>query len=58
MMRQFSGYALEKLLDLYSNHSHEVGSQLFQTDPEKYKSFAYQVVNYSTVDIGTTEVRG
>lgn len=37
--KTFSDYAYEKLIDLYNNHSHEVGSSLKKTDPIKYKSY-------------------
>lgn len=38
-MDSFSHHAEHKLLDLYNNHDHEVGSQLKLTEPEKYKDY-------------------
>lgn len=38
-MKSFSEYALEKLVGLYRNHAHEVGSVLYASNPEKYKSY-------------------
>lgn len=54
-MKLFSDFALEKLLDLYAHHTHEVGSELRKTDPEKYKSltptdcitYALNVIGYA-----------
>jgi len=37
--KQFSDYALEKMMDLFHHHDHEVGSQLKKTEPEKYKEY-------------------
>jgi hypothetical protein len=38
-MKTFSEYACEKMMDLYNNHSNEVGSQLKKFDPVKYKDY-------------------
>jgi hypothetical protein len=38
-MKNFSEFASEKVLDLYNNHSNEVGSQLKKADPVKYKNY-------------------
>jgi len=39
-MKIFTYYAHEKLIDLYKNHSNEVGSELKKTNPKKYKSYS------------------
>ena len=39
-MKTFSDHAQEKLVGLYNNHAHEVGSVLLKSDPEKYKSYS------------------
>lgn len=36
-MSTYTTFAKEKLLDLYSSHDHEVGSQLKLQKPEAYK---------------------
>jgi hypothetical protein len=54
-MKHFSDFALEKQLDLYVHLTHEVGSELRKTDPEKYKSltptdcitYALNVIGYA-----------
>ncbi|MFC1749685.1 hypothetical protein ACFL2V_12865 [Pseudomonadota bacterium] len=38
-MKPFSDFAYERLLDLYNNHSHEVGSELKKDDPAKYAKY-------------------
>ena len=38
-MSTFKDYALEKMLDLFHNHDHEVGSQLKKFDPVTYKDY-------------------
>lgn len=38
-MSTFTEYALEKMLDLFHNHDHEVGSQLKKFDPETFKDY-------------------
>lgn len=38
-MASFSDYALEKMLDLYNNHAHQVGSHLKAKEPDTYKNF-------------------
>jgi len=38
-MPSFSEIAKDKMLDLYSNHDNEVGSELKKSNPEKYKDF-------------------
>lgn len=37
--KTFTDYALEKMLDLFHNHDHEVGSQLKKAEPEEYKEY-------------------
>jgi hypothetical protein len=39
MMSAFTAHALEKMLDLFNNHDHEVGSQLKKFDPETFKDY-------------------
>jgi hypothetical protein len=39
-MKMFSDFAYEKLVALYAKHGHEVGRVLFESNPEKYKSFS------------------
>ena len=39
MAKTFSEIARDKLLDLYNNHSHEVGSELMKSDPTKYAGY-------------------
>ena len=59
-MKTFSDYALEKLTDLYKNHSHEVGSELKKADPVTYKSYestdcityALNVIGYAFKKVG------
>lgn len=36
-MATFTDHAKARLLDLYKNHSHQVGSKLFDLDPAKYR---------------------
>lgn len=38
-MSTFTKHALEKMLDLFNNHDHEVGSQLKKFDPDTYKDY-------------------
>lgn len=38
-MASFSQFAEQKMKDLYSHHSHEVGSELKKSDPSFYSSF-------------------
>jgi hypothetical protein len=38
-MKSFSEHAHDKLIGLYNNHSHEVGSLLFASDPKKYETY-------------------
>ncbi|MGD8782902.1 MAG: hypothetical protein PVG75_00615 [Thioalkalispiraceae bacterium] len=62
-MKKFSDYAYAKLIDLYNNHSHEVGSQLKAMDPAKYKSlkstdcitYALNVMSYAFEQTGNKE---
>jgi len=62
-MKIFSDYAKEKLLDLYNNHDHEVGSELKKSNPEKYKSYestdcityALNVISFAFKSIGNNE---
>jgi len=59
-VKKFTELALEKLLDLYNNHSHEVGSELKKSDPAKYKSlestdcitYALNVISYAFKSTG------
>ncbi len=37
--KSFSDYAHEKMMDLFHNHDHEVGSELKKIEPEKYKNY-------------------
>ncbi|WP_444928677.1 hypothetical protein ACJJIF_12455 [Microbulbifer sp. SSSA002] len=54
-MKTFSEYAHEKMIDLFNNHSHEVGSELKNIYPEKYKdykptdciTYALNVISYA-----------
>ncbi|MEJ2455372.1 MAG: hypothetical protein P8103_14620 [Candidatus Thiodiazotropha sp.] len=60
-MRRFSDHAIEKMIDLYRSHSHEVGSELLKTDPDKYKSlsatdcitYALNVIAYAFEKVGS-----
>lgn len=62
-MKPFSYYAYNKLIDLYTNHSHEVGSELKKEDPvkyEKYKStdcitYVLNVIGYAFKSIGNED---
>ena len=38
-MKTFTDYAHEKMMDLFNNHSNEVGSKLNKKDPTKYKDY-------------------
>lgn len=38
-MATFSEHAREKMIDLYTNHAHEVGSQLKLAQPELYRDY-------------------
>ena len=38
-MKTFSDHAHNKMIELYNNHAHEVGSELKKSEPVKYKSF-------------------
>jgi len=33
--KTYADYAYEKMIDLYNNHSNEVGSELYNIDPVK-----------------------
>ncbi|MDD5392016.1 MAG: hypothetical protein PHE17_03250 [Thiothrix sp.] len=35
----FSKYAHQKMLDLYQHHEHEVGSELYKEDPQRYAGY-------------------
>lgn len=37
--RNFTYYAHRKMIDLYNNHDHEVGSELYKSDPDFYKDY-------------------
>jgi hypothetical protein len=62
-MKSFSDYANEKLLDLFKNHSHEVGSELKKLDPKKYESYestdcityALNVISFAFKSVGNHE---
>ena len=59
-MRTFSDYAYEKMLDLYRNHDHEVGSRLKEAQPELYRDrqstncigYVLNVLKYAFQKIG------
>lgn len=48
-MKTFSTFAYEKMIDLFNNHFHEVGSDLKKTDPIKYKD--YESTDYITYSL-------
>jgi hypothetical protein len=56
----FSDHAYEKLIDLFNNHDHEVGSELKKEDPTKYKdykstdciTYALNVIRYAFEKVG------
>jgi hypothetical protein len=62
-MKSFSDYAKEKLLNLYKNHSHEVGSQLKKLNLDKYSSYestdcityVLNVISFAFKNIGDTD---
>jgi hypothetical protein len=62
-MKSFSDFAKDKLIDLFNNHSHEVGSQLKLLDPKKYDTFkstdcitySLNVIAYAFKKIGNDE---
>lgn len=35
--KKFTSFAHEKMMDLFNHHDHEVGSELYKEDPDKYK---------------------
>ena len=39
VIKIFTDYALEKMMDLFHHHDHEVGSQLKKAEPEEYKNY-------------------
>ena len=41
-MSTFSYHAKKRLLELYKNHSHQVGSQLFDGNPSKYRALGLE----------------
>ncbi|VEN72789.1 conserved hypothetical protein [Candidatus Desulfarcum epimagneticum] len=52
-MKTFSEYAHEKMMDLFHNHSHEVGSVLKKRDPERYRDHeATDCITYALRVIG------
>jgi hypothetical protein len=59
-MGKFTEQAVAKMTDLYSNHSHEVGSQLKKSDPSKYAkyeatnciTYALNVISFAFESIG------
>lgn len=62
-MKIFSGFAHEKMIDLFQNHSNEVGSELKAIDPLKYKgykstdciTFSLNVISYAFERRGNKE---
>ncbi|WP_027330040.1 hypothetical protein [Marinimicrobium agarilyticum] len=62
-MKSFSEYAYEKMIDLFNNHSHEVGSQLKKREPVKYEdyestdciTYSLNVISYAFKKIGEEE---
>lgn len=62
-MKTFSEYASEKLIELFNNHSHEVGSELKEKDPVKYKeyestdciTYSLRVISYAFEKLGKVE---
>ena len=38
-VKNFTYYAHRKMIDLYNNHDHEVGSQLYKSDPDRYRGY-------------------
>ena len=62
-MSSFSDYAQQKLIDLYENHSHEVGIKLKESDPVKYKdyestdciTYALNVISFAFKSIGNDD---
>ncbi|WP_104400873.1 hypothetical protein [Vibrio penaeicida] len=63
-MTSFSTYAKNKMLDLYNNHTHEVGSQLKKNNPQKYESleatdcitYVLKVLSHSYKKIGNVQL--
>lgn len=59
-MKTFSEHAHEKLIDLFDNHSHEVGSELKKKNPDKYKdyestdciTYSLNVISYAFKKLG------
>ena len=59
-MKTFSDHAYDKLIDLFNNHSNEVGSQLKISEPIKYKdhkstdciTYALNVIGYAFKQLG------
>ena len=62
-MKTFSDHAHDKLIDLFNNHSHEVGSELKKQDPNKYKdykstdciTYSLNVISYAFNKVGNTD---
>jgi hypothetical protein len=62
-MKTFSDHAHEKMMDLFNNHTHEVGSELKKLNPEKYKdltstdciTYALNVLSYAFKQVGNEE---
>lgn len=62
-MSTYSDFAVEKLLDLYKDHSHEVGIQMKKLFPSKYKdydstdciTYALNVISYAFDKSGNTK---
>lgn len=63
-MASFSTYAKNKMLDLYNNHDHEVGSQLKKNNPKKYESleatdcitYVLKVLSHSYMKMGNRQL--
>ena len=62
-MSTYTTFAKEKLLDLYSSHDHEVGSQLKLQKPEAYKdlqstdcfTYSLRVMSYAFENSGNSQ---
>lgn len=62
-MKTFSEFAREKMMELFNNHSHEVGSELKKLHPSKYKeyestdciTYSLNVLSYAFTKRGNTE---
>ena len=39
IVKEYSDYAVDRLLDLYANHSHQIGSQCSSANQKEYKGF-------------------